>query len=229
MSKRLHLLSATLGVILNLGLMLLPFLVLGVPQLVLSDSRLISFLLIISFWVMLAAGDSERIVIQGQQTQARWLPYLLSFAMLSVFLTSLTERAINGATPVTILAIIGGITMSVGVLLRRLAVHALGSHFLDELAIVPGQALVTTGIYNRLRHPSEAGNLCIAFGSPLLLGSLIGFLVAICVLLPVALIRIQLEDRLLMQHYPDKFTAYSQNVPALFSFKLFAFRAKNLP
>lgn len=200
---------------------------LGVPHVILLDGRLLSFLLIISLWVILAAADSDRVVLHSQQTRGRWLPYLLSFAMLSVFLTSLTERAINGITPFTLPAIIGAMAMIAGICLRRLAIHHLGAYFLDEVAIAPGQVLITTGIYNHLRHPSEAGNLCIAFGCTLLLGSLIGFFVASCILLPVVLIRIQYEDRLLMQHYPEQFPSYAQTVPALFSFKSLTARAKN--
>lgn len=216
MSKRLYLLSATLGLVLNLALMLLPSILLGVPKLVLSDRRLIAFLVIISFWVILAANESDKTLIHSQQTQARWLPYLMSIAMLSVFLVSLTEEALKGATAFTIPAIIGGIAMIVGVILRRLAVHELGAYFLDEVAVVSGQSLIRTGIYSRVRHPSETGNLCIAFGCPLLLGSFIGLIVSTCILLPVVLIRIHYEDRLLMQHYPAQFPTYSRDVPVLF-------------
>lgn len=216
MSKRLYLLSTTLGIVLNLALMLLPSILLGVPKLVLSDRRLMLFLVIISFWVILAANESNRPFLQSQQTQARWLPYLMSMAMLSVFLVSLTEQALKGATAFTILAFIGGVIMLLGVILRRLAVHELGAYFLDEVAVVSGQSLIRTGIYSRLRHPSETGNLCIAIGCPLLLGSFIGFIVSTCILLPVVLIRIYYEDHLLMQHYPEQFSAYSRDVPALF-------------
>ena len=228
MSKGRYLFSAISGVLLNLVLMLLPSILSGVQQSVLSDPRLITFLLIISFWVILAAGDSDReIIIPGQQRQARWLPYLMSAAMLSVFLTSLTERALNEVTPLTILAIAGGVTMLVGILLRRLAIRRLGAYFLDDVVIASGQELVTAGIYSRVRHPSETGNLCIAFGCPLLLGSPIGLVVSTLILLPVVLIRIRLEDRLLMQHYLGLFSAYSRDVPALFGIRLLIFWDKS--
>lgn len=215
MSKGLHLLSAISGVLLNLGLMLLPSILSGVPQLVLVDRRLATFLLIISLWVILDSSGSEREYVHGLQIQARWLPYLMSASMLFVFLASLTEEALNGASPFTLPATIGGFSMIAGVLLRRFSIHALGIYFLDEVAIASGQSLVTTGIYSHLRHPSETGNLCIAFGSTLLLGSPGGLVICIFVLLPVVLIRVQFEDRLLMRHYPKLFTAYARDVPAL--------------
>lgn len=78
MSKGLYLLSAISGVLLNLGLMLLPSILSGVPQLVLVDRRLATFLLIISLWVILDSSGSEREYVHGLQIQARWLPYLMS-------------------------------------------------------------------------------------------------------------------------------------------------------
>ena len=211
------LLSALLGVLLNLGLMLLPSVLLGVPRLVLVDRCLATFLLLISVWVILeAVASSDRMYIQGQPIQARWLPYFMSAVMLLGFLIALTEHTLNGSTSFTIFAAIGSVAMGVGMLLRYLAIRALGPYFLDEVIVVSGQPIVTRGIYNRLRHPSEAGNLCIAFGSSLLLASLIGLVIGLFLLLPIVLIRIRLEDRLLMRHDPNRFTAYARDVPALF-------------
>lgn len=224
MSKRLVLLSALLGVLLNLGLMLLPSVLLGVPQLALVDRRLASFLMMISFWVILEAIGSNRLHFHTVKAQARWLPYLMSAVMFAVFMASLSESALNGVTAFNILATIGGVLMLIGVLLRQLSTRELGNYFLDDVAVVAGQTLVTTGIYSQLRHPSETGNLCIAFGSSLLLGSLIGLLLCLFLLLPIVLFRIQLEDRLLMRHYPDEFRDYKHNVPALIPWRRMAIR-----
>ena len=214
-SKHLYILSAVVGVSLNLGLMLLPSIVLGVPHLALIDHRLQIFLVIISVWVILEARGSTQIISPDVQRQAKWLSYVMGVSLLLLFMASLTERALTGVTPFTIVPFIGSIMMSLGVLLRQLAIRKLGNYFLDDIAIIAGQPLMTTGIYNYLRHPSEAGNLCIAFGCSLLLGSRIGLLICIFLVLPIVLKRIQLEDRLFMRHFPDQFRDYSRNVPAL--------------
>ena len=218
-SKRLYILSAIVGVSLTLGLMLLPSIVLGVPHLALIDHRLQIFLVIISVWVILEARGSTQIISPDVQTQAKWLPYVMGASLLLLFMASLTERALTGVTPFSIMPIMGGIMMSIGVLLRQLAIRELGNYFLDDVAIIAGQPLVTTGIYGHLRHPSEAGNLCIAFGCSLLLGSRIGLLIGLFLLLPIVLKRIQLEDRLLMRYYPDQFREYSRSIPALIPYK----------
>ncbi len=214
-SKCLYILSAVVGVSLTLGLMLLPSIVLGVPHLALIDHRLQIFLVIISVWVILEARGSTQIINPDVQTQAKWLPYVMGVSLLLLFMLSLTERALTGITPFSIMPILGGIMMSLGILLRYLAIRELGDYFLDDVAIIAGQLLVTTGIYSHLRHPSEAGNLCIAFGCSLLLGSQIGVLLCIFLVLPIVLKRIQLEDPLLMSHFPEQFRDYSRNVPAL--------------
>lgn len=215
MNKSQYVLSAITGVLLTLGLMLLPSILLGVPNLILNDRRFACFLLIIAFWVILESTGSNQVMIHNVQRQYRWLPYLMSITMLILFLASLTERALSETTPFTRPAIIGAVSMITGVLLRYLAIRTLGTYFLDDIVLVPGQVLVTTGIYSHLRHPSETGNLCIASGSALLLGSTIGGILFLALILPIVIIRIKLEDQLLMQHFPDTSSTYVHDVPAL--------------
>jgi len=205
---------------LTTGLMLLPSILSGKPHLILIDHRLQVFLVIMALWVVLEARGSNQVMLHNEQRQHTWLPYVMSASMLCLFLTSLTERALSEITPFTILSIIGAIMMIAGVLLRYFAIRTLGNYFLDDVTVISGQPLITTGIYSRLRHPSEAGNLCIASGAAFLPGSWIGLAIAIFLVLPIVIIRIKLEDRMLMNHYPDTFPAYQQDVPALLPFKL---------
>lgn len=220
--RREALVLAIVAIIINIGLMLLPSIVLGVPSLVLNDWRLAIFVLLVSLWIILeAVASSKQHHVNHGQTSTQWLPTLMSAAMLFVFLASLTEQALIGVSPFTIPSIIGCVAIVTGMILRFRAIRRLGCYFLDDVIIVDGQSLVTTGIYQHMRHPSEAGNLCIALGSSLLLGSLIGLLSCLVLVLPIVRTRIRLEDNLLLEHYPDSFASYVHDVPALFPKQVF--------
>jgi protein-S-isoprenylcysteine O-methyltransferase Ste14 len=63
-----------------------------------------------------------------------------------------------------LLAISGG-------LLRLWAFRALGRHFTFELAVLKDHALVTSGPYARVRHPSYTGLVGLMWGAALALGA----------------------------------------------------------
>lgn len=215
MTNRQLLLSAVVGVALNFMLMLLPSILLGVPHLIWIDRRFLIFLLLISLWVLVEAIAGKHTSIHPIQSGTNWLPYIMSLAVLFLLLSSLAERTITGVTPFNLFAVLGAIMMLGGVLLRYLAIRTLGAYFLDEVRVISGHVLITTGVYRHLRHPSEAGNLCIALGSALLLGSRIGLMIGVCIVLPIVLYRIKLEDQLLRQNFPTEFAEYSKTVRSL--------------
>jgi protein-S-isoprenylcysteine O-methyltransferase len=104
--------------------------------------------------------------------------------------------------------------MVAGLTLRYFAIRTLGSFFLNEVAVMPKQSLVTHGIYGSLRHPSETGTVCLAFGGATLLGSQYGLAASTLLLLPFLIWRTRLEDRMLRNHYAMEFGRYAADVPA---------------
>lgn len=64
-----------------------------------------------------------------------------------------------------------------------------------------GQKVITTGLYQYVRHPMYAGGLFMFLGVPLLLGSWYGLLLFL-LFLPALLVRTVLEERTLQQELP---------------------------
>jgi protein-S-isoprenylcysteine O-methyltransferase Ste14 len=64
----------------------------------------------------------------------------------------------------------GSIVMWLGLALRILAIAALGRAFRTTVEVDPGQAVVTTGPYRWVRHPSYSGLLLIVIGFGLATG-----------------------------------------------------------
>lgn len=84
-----------------------------------------------------------------------------------------------------------------GVLLRVLAIRALGDGFTSETVLAPGRPVVRTGIYALLRHPSDIGLLLFTAGLVGLSGSLLAIAPALLLVVPSAIARMVQEDRLL--------------------------------
>jgi protein-S-isoprenylcysteine O-methyltransferase Ste14 len=87
--------------------------------------------------------------------------------------------------------------IAAGIVLRALAMRALGASFTSEIVAAPGHALVTDGIYARMRHPSDIGLLLVALGLVILGGSLTAAAILILVVAPSVFARTIREDRVL--------------------------------
>jgi protein-S-isoprenylcysteine O-methyltransferase Ste14 len=135
---------------------------------------------------------------------------LLVFAAIGIplsFLPALTDRldvwTIDGAA----VRWFGVAVFTVGALLRLWPIFLLGDRFSGFVAIQPGHALVMTGIYGRIRHPSYLGLLIAAFGWALVFRSGIGVLLAALLVVPV-IQRIHAEERLLLAHFGAAYETY---------------------
>lgn len=115
--------------------------------------------------------------------------------------------------------VIGGVSGAVlfagGIVLRVMAIRALGERFVTRVLMRDSRDLHTDGLYAALRHPSEAGTLCLSLGGCLLLGSWVALALWLSVLLPLVLVRVRLEDGLLRQTFGHRYAAYSARVPSL--------------
>ncbi|MEO0561069.1 MAG: isoprenylcysteine carboxylmethyltransferase family protein [Chloroflexota bacterium] len=198
---------ALIAAVVNIGLFVLPSALSGQSP----DIRLISFLVLTTTWIL-----SDTVASPKRRAMAApgVLSILLSTTLFAVFLTATIEQALRDTDSV-VPVLVGGLVMLGGIVLRHLAIRTLGLYFLDDVILVPGQPLITSGIYRYLRHPSELGNLCLAIGASILLGSVTGIALVMIVLLPIVLCRVHQEDAMLAVAYSHAFSAYVLTVPAL--------------
>lgn len=114
----------------------------------------------------------------------------------------------------------GSLVMTVGIGLRSAAMRVLGAYFVSEPRVRREQSLIRCGLYRYLRHPSETGLLCVAVGGALLLQSLTGLCVVVGFLLPVTLLRIREEERVLLCGFGEAYRNYSAEVRRLVPYVL---------
>ena len=114
-----------------------------------------------------------------------------------------------------VVRVFGVIVMWLGLATRVWAVAALGGAFRTTVEVDRDQAVVTTGPYKWIRHPSYAGLLLIVAGFGLALGNWLS--VALCLVLPPpALVwRIHVEEAELSRVLGDAYRAYQASTKRL--------------
>jgi len=150
----------------------------------------------------------------------RWVIAALGIlGLLSAWLPAYTDArdvwTIDGET----VRWIGVILFAVGGVLRLWPVFVLGRRFSGLVAIQPGHALVTDGIYRVIRHPSYLGLLAGSFGWALAFRSVVGLALAALMIIPL-IGRIRSEEELLHTQFGADYEAYrartSRLVPGVY-------------
>lgn len=113
---------------------------------------------------------------------------------------------------------IGCALMLAGMAFRWWAVRVLDRYFTVDVAIHEDHALVRSGPYRWLRHPSYTGSLATFYGFALALGSLWSLLLVVGVVTAAFLWRIRVEERALVSAFPRDYPAYARETKRLIPF-----------
>jgi protein-S-isoprenylcysteine O-methyltransferase Ste14 len=181
----------------------------GGPALFLSHPPLI--VLVLSFLALtVAALFSGGNLSPGvrEDRSNRWV--IAAFALiglLAALLPPIADRkgfwTFDGET----IRWLGVILFAAGGFFRIWPVFVLGRRFSGLVAIQPGHALVTTGIYRYIRNPSYLGLIINSLGWALAFRSGVG-LVLTGLEIPVLVARIRSEERLLHANFGAEYEAY---------------------
>lgn len=99
--------------------------------------------------------------------------------------------------------LIGGFIFFLGVMLRRAAINELGCFWSVFVEIKEGQQLIRTGVYKYLRHPYYLAVLLELFGFSLICNAPLGIVLVFALQLPLLLVRICFEEKILNSYYKD--------------------------
>ncbi|MBV8530910.1 MAG: isoprenylcysteine carboxylmethyltransferase family protein [Candidatus Eremiobacteraeota bacterium] len=150
----------------------------------------------------------------------RWvLGVVLAIGLLSAFVPPWTDRIGFCTLDGDAVRWLGVALVAVGGTLRIAPVFVLGNRFSGLVAIQPGHALVTHGMYGVIRHPSYLGLLLGALGWALAFRSGIGVLLA-ALFIPALIARIHAEEALLHEQFGSEYDAYrartSRLIPGIY-------------
>lgn len=145
---------------------------------------------------------------------------LLGLGLVVSFLDP-TDITVNGNKSFSginlMLMWIGVAMVFAGVITRFVAIVTLKENFSGRLRIREGHILVKNGIYHWIRHPAYLGLILLYLGIPLIVSSMLGFLV-ILLIVPLLLHRIKLGERMLIERFGAEYEEYRGHTKRLIPF-----------
>ena len=173
--------------------------------------------LLVGIWLLLKynPGLLEERINLSQSNQKAWdkvfilLFYLFFFAWL--VLMPLDAVRFHWSQVPLVLQVVGAVALVGSFFLISLTFRE--NSFLSPTVRIQGergQTVISTGPYQYVRHPMYAGGLLLFLGTPLLLGSWYGLLLAL-VMIPAGAVRAVLEERVLREELPG-YDAYMAQV-----------------
>jgi protein-S-isoprenylcysteine O-methyltransferase Ste14 len=167
--------------------------------------------LVVATVAMVVVGLSSSVNLSSGEREDRsnrWVIGALGLiAILSAWLPAFTDRKEFWVLDGDAVRWLGVALYVGGGALRMWPVFVLGRRFSGLVAIQPGHALVTGGIYSHIRNPSYLGLLVLSLGWALAFRSGVGVLLAALNVLPIVA-RIRSEEKLLRSHFGEEYEAY---------------------
>jgi len=115
---------------------------------------------------------------------------------------------------------VGILLIYAGIAFRFYAIHVLGAYFTTTVAVAPRQAVIETGPYRLIRHPSYTGLLILFLGYGLCLTNWLSLLVLLgCALIGLGY-RIRVEERVLTAQLGQPYQEYMRRTKRLIPFVL---------
>src|SRR5216683_1134122 len=167
--------------------------------------------LVVATVAMVVVGLSSSVNLstgEREDRSNRWVIGALGLiGILSAWLPAYTDRKEFWVLDGDAVRWLGVALYVGGGALRMWPVFVLGRRFSGLVAIQPGHALVTDGIYRVIRNPSYLGLLVLSLGWALAFRSGVGVLL-VALNLPPLVARMNSEERLLRSQFGQEYEAY---------------------
>ena len=108
--------------------------------------------------------------------------------------------------------------MLFGIVIRISAVLTLRKAFTLNVQVTSRQRLITSGLYQKIRHPAYTGSILSLVGVALALRNLLSVIIVFCCCIICYQIRITVEETVLENRFGDEYTSYKHNTYKLFPF-----------
>jgi protein-S-isoprenylcysteine O-methyltransferase Ste14 len=174
--------------------------------------------LVLACWALLEVGLRVREAARGrgERDRDRGTRVLIAISLGAAIAAAnlATSVAPSLRIPVAV-RVFGVVVMWLGLATRVWAVAALGAAFRTTVEVDPDQAVVTSGPYKWIRHPSYAGLLLIVAGLGLALGDWLSAAVCLALPLPALAWRIHVEEAELGRVLGAAYRAYQARTARL--------------
>ncbi len=179
---------------------------------------LITYLLFISTEILLNTLLRAK---EGDKKNADKKTLSLLWVTITVAITA--AGFISGAIPAPLssnpkIAYVGAVIIYIGIICRLSVIYSLGHFFTVDVTIRTDHKIKTNGAYMYLRHPTYAASLISFIGLGLTFNNLLSLLVIIIPIFIAFLIRINIEEKVLIQHFGDEYLEYKKSTKKLIPF-----------
>jgi protein-S-isoprenylcysteine O-methyltransferase Ste14 len=174
--------------------------------------------LALACWALLEVGLRVREAVRGQggRDRDRGTRVLIAISLgAAIAVASVAASVVPSLRIPVAVRVFGVIVMWLGLATRIWAVAALGGAFRTTVEVDLDQAVVTTGPYKWIRHPSYAGLLLIVAGLGLALGDWPSAAVCLALPLPALAWRIHVEEAELGRVLGEAYRAYQAGTARL--------------
>lgn len=168
-------------------------------------------------WIAIEFLVGKRTDAHGRIAREWTQPLIMGLVLLSLVLAAVLaehEVAPLPGSPWWPLAV-GLVLMWSGVAFRLWSVRSLGHFFKMSVVVQDDHRVVDRGPYRWLRHPSYTGALVTNTGIGLAFGTFSSVAVMLFLPLIAFLIRIRVEERLLLRELGEEYAAYSRRTARL--------------
>jgi len=135
-----------------------------------------------------------------KETAQKLIQLIASAGFIAILVVSAVDHRLAWSSVPAFAAIAGDLLVALGFLIIFF-VYRENSFASATIAVYPGQKVVSTGLYARVRHPMYMGALLMFIGIPLSLGSLWGLLV-FGLMMPALIWRLLDEEKFLAKNLP---------------------------
>lgn len=103
----------------------------------------------------------------------------------------------------------GAVLLAAGSLLGFRSLAELEGDYSRRVLVKPGQRLVTSGPYGRVRHPLYTATFVMYLGAALLFGSVLGLIALALFIVPRFLLVAAYEDELLAEEFGEEYESWA--------------------
>jgi protein-S-isoprenylcysteine O-methyltransferase Ste14 len=135
---------------------------------------------------------------------------------ITTIAAALACRYLNWTLAPGAIQYLGLLLIPAGLVVREWAIIKLGRFFSRTVQIESGHRLITDGPYRRIRHPAYTGMILIYLGIALALGTWLGGVIALGLMLGAAMYRIGVEERVLLENFGNDYRDYMKHTWRLF-------------
>ncbi len=93
-------------------------------------------------------------------------------------------------------------------LVRWWGFRSIGKYFNPRVSVYKNHQLITTGAYQRIRHPLYLGSLLSFISLPMVFNSWGGMLIILFSTVPALIYRVNIEEEFLIRHFDEEYLDY---------------------